>query len=346
MTFSKKTQIETSFNLVFMVFAGAIILLFFAIVIYNLQSSNASQQETAVVSILNSVLSGTRLGQQTSALLQDFPEGELLIECAGYSYGTSTTNFGSILAYGPSSTPINPLLIWTHEWQMPFFISNFIYMSSPNIKYIFIHSTSSNSALLKQKISSLLPEQLNTQFLTVSQNPSVPGLHHTRFVFLDTDPESYSIPQNFQNEKTSGIRISADNQLTFYSFDKQQSSLAATDSHVFYDDATLLSAIVTDSQEYYDCMLKKSFTRYSQAASSLSLRVSQLKEQRRECSNLYGAITGSLSENVKAFVELFNTRELTQQEWAGSVNLFNSLISSLKQLNQESLLQKSCPLIY
>ena len=166
MIMKKRGQVETPINWVFVLIAGAIILLFFSIVIYRIQGTAQKQSEASLITNINSILSGIGLSSSTSVLIEDLPSRNAFFSCQGYNLEGAAGIYDQRLTFAPNSLNIQRLVLWTNAFNMPFFISNFLYVSSPDIRYIFVYDDSSASQNIRNRIGKLIPESISQEFIT------------------------------------------------------------------------------------------------------------------------------------------------------------------------------------
>ena len=139
MVLNKRGQVETPVNWIFVLIAGTVILLFFGIVMFRVQDTSEKQADVSLITNMNSIISGIELSSSTSVLIEDLPPEKVLFECQGYTLGGLSGSYNQRLTFAPSNLNIRPLIVWTLDWSMPYFVSNFVYLSNPNLKYIFVY---------------------------------------------------------------------------------------------------------------------------------------------------------------------------------------------------------------
>ena len=336
----KRGQVETPINWIFVLMAGSVILLFFAIVIYRIQGTVEKQASATLITSLNSIFSGMGLSSDTSAVIPNLPNSELFFNCQGYSSGDLTGGFEERLTFAPSTLNIQPLIVWSMPWNMPFFISNFLFITTSNIKYVFVHDEAGASNSLKLKIEALLSEHITKQFVKSSSSLQEEGTI-TKFIFLNMDPES--LHPSFINLRVNALKINANGVVSFYEKlpGVNKFELKLNPSSVFFDDATLIASIMVDNAEYYECMLSKAIKRYEQLAYIISERVSSLKSLVPVCNQRYNPA----ASNLYSFLSSTSFIEEKEEDVLSYLNNIKTLINQIKANNEELPLH-SCPPIY
>ncbi|MFA5141394.1 MAG: hypothetical protein WC471_00290 [Candidatus Woesearchaeota archaeon] len=322
---NKKAQAEESINWVFVLMAGAVILLFFAMIIYRFGIVSEKQTDVTIVTNLNSILAGTELSSRFSTLIEDLPnDKEAYFDCNGFTIGGSTNSYQQKIVFAPSQLPLNPLRIWTLDWNMPYLVTNFVYLTSRKIQYVFVHDENSP---LKSRIESIIPEDMNKLFLTDTSRTfnNCP----TRYVFLDKDPVSL---QDICATSTA-VRINSDGTISYYS--KNGNSFILEGQSNYFDDASLQAAIIADNAVYYECMMNKAFKRYKSVSYIIAERTLSLKNdpQLVQCNSHYNTDAEDLY------------RIVASGNFKTAFNEIKSLMTSIIGTNRQLPLY-SCPTIY
>lgn len=338
----KRGQVETPVNWVFVLVAGAIILLFFAIVIFRMQSTTTKQSQATLITNLNSIFTGTSLSSETSAIIENLPKQNIHFECQGYSLGDLTGGFEDRLTFAPSILSLQPLIVWSVSWNVPFFVSNFLFLTNPNLRYVFVYNPESSQARnLKNRIEQSLSKDITKIFVT-SASQIVENGAETKFIFIDTNiealhPSFHDIKINIQKINNNGI-------IEFYTKEQNTDAfeLKLSPSSIFFEDTTLIAGIIVDDAEYLDCMMNKAFERYKEVSYILNQRVLSLKSGLLQCNNKYSNASEQLY-NLLASTSYIDQKK--QDRLQTFVIELNTLINQLKINNQELPLH-SCPTIY
>jgi hypothetical protein len=329
----KKGQVEEPINWVFILVAGGVILLFFGILIFRFQSVSERETSASVINNLNSIFSGLELSSKTSVLVQDLPDAESFFDCQGFSSGELSGSYAQKLVFAPSSSRLKPLIVWTQDFNLPFFVSNFVFVTSPKIKYVFVYDENSvSSKSLKSRIEKLLPETINKVFVTDLAVVSEKGAYSTKVLFLDVAPQP--VAPVFESIKIPAVRIGYPAKLEFFVKETGASVFRVSEKSAQYlEDATLVAAIITDNQEYYNCMLIKAFDRYKQIAYVLEQRVNVLGQALPHCTGSYTDIMTKLYDRLSAGLDESLLSELPLY------------VTNIREINRQLPLH-SCPTIY
>ncbi len=331
----KKAQVETSINWIFVLIAGAIILLFFIMILYRMQNTAEKEGYAAVINNLDSIFSGAELSSKLTSLITDIPKHEVRFECQGFSLGGMTGSYNQKLVFAPSLLQTNPLLIWSLDWNMPYFISNFLLVTSPSVRYIFIYDeTNPASNSLKLRIEQLLPDKMTAEFLTSASGVRDTGIGYTRMIFLERDPE---VPMLMRTKPMTALKVSKNNLLSFYVKSSGAADFIADSEEsasIYFDDASLMAAVISDNSEQYNCMMGRAFEKYKRIAYIIDQRVDDLAAALPHCASHYTTAAKDVYEQLFALGD-FSTQY---------ANLKQSI--DLLEQNNRQLPLYSCPTIY
>ncbi len=331
----RKAQIETSVNWIFVLIAGAIILLFFIMILYRMQSTAEKEGYAAVINNLDSIFSGAELSSKLTSLITDIPKHEVRFECQGFSLGGMTGGYNQKLVFAPSLLQTNPLLIWSLDWNMPYFISNFLLVTSPLVRYIFVYDGANPVSLdLKNRIEQLLPDKMTKEFLMSASGIRDTGIYATRIIFLERDPEA---PMLMVNKAMTALKVGGGNLLSFYAKGSGTADFQPDSEEsisVYFDDASLMAAVISDNSEQYNCMMGRAFEKYKRIAYIIDQRVDDLAAALPHCAPHYTAAAKDVYE------QLFASGDFSTQY----ADLKQSI--ELLEQNNRQLPLYSCPAIY
>ncbi len=341
--FKNKAMTAFPFVLVFSLIAGAVILLFFFNIIQNQRHYSDLKLSNAIIKDIGGIITGagSGAGEVTVSLPKEVffscdPATCLDMGCdSRLQIGSAEYSTSTEPVFSPHRLFGYQLIMKTLQWKQPYLISNFVLMTTDQVRYVFVVDTSSNN-LLWQQLKDLFPEKLNYQVIP----PSPPGCssvddtfaYQTRFVFID-QPINTSCGQTFKNE-VSYLNLSSS---TF-------NVSNGTTTLPFFSPKFALGAVFSHNLEFYNCTLQKSLRKYQLAsqvhlekAEDLVAHYNYLSNQQLDpnhCLQRYQAIVDELS--LRAQIE--------RKNFTGASNYLTNH-HTLETANQElSLL--SCPVIY
>ncbi|MEM3374676.1 MAG: hypothetical protein QXE31_05670 [Candidatus Woesearchaeota archaeon] len=331
---NKKAAVEIQFNWLYVAIAGFFILLVFFTVANGIRKSAEKQQEYELLNYFDALLVGVQDLENSESNIS-LSNMQLKIDsaktgndqCNYYTIGKNAIKKENKFIPIFSPETINSQLFTnTLAWYSPFKVTHFIYMTSSNHLYVYDD----------ENIKKNLPSNIKAKSLSNFQNQNYDSI---RFIFLNTDPLNYNLPnaiRNFKDSKITAVKINFDlNKITYYQ--KKGFSFEEKGSSNFYDKETLLAAIYSDNKEAYECNLKKAITRLNKITKLLIKRAEKLSSSDllQSCDKNQYLIAKSLLEQIE---QITNDGEISE-------NNFVSTKNQLKELNT-NLMKKSCPSIY
>jgi len=375
---NKKGQIEAQFNWIFILVVGGIIMLFFTTIVIKQKSTSEQKLSATVISDLEAIFIGASVSKGTSHLLE-VPEVDLDFDCTRFYLGSVNKPLGKQVVFAPSRVKGTKILTWTLEWNMPFKVTNFLYITSPEMRYIFIYDTSGVDLIDTLKDS--LPKDMNTEFYDYynEYNQDMPSLmdsikdknnYKVRLIFVgsfdpEDDIETYfplSLSEMNSNDLTAMLIDSTSDptKLYFYKAGDASFELIGETTPLDYvslgdlDETfpSLYGAIFSDELESYNCVMRKAFERlalisdiYLDKTNQLETHYSDIFNQR--CETAMGSTTETIG-NIKSSSTTCTTDfpDLGPSEsCVSSIMGYVAGTSGLDTLNKKLLLY-SCALIY
>ena len=362
----KKGAIEIQFNWIFILIAGIIILGFFISVI-NKQKHIAEDQVSASIKInLGAVLTGTSAARDTASRI-NIPNIDIIYDCDGYIAGRSDairtkTSFAPSLVKGPV------IISWTRDWDMPFRVTNFLYITSPFVRYIFVR----DGAGVAQYVYNALPNRtimdkgevkafFSKELVEFGDINSIKDQNHykVRFIFFEDNPEDADIDGLFggiKNRDITAVKIDAGSisklegvgVLTFYvkRGDEFKEYLGGGKS-AYLGEASAFGAIFADDPETYNCNMQRAFNTFNLVNTIYLEKVKALKEYYQThgdtggCQDPYFNAIEQMEElNTNIPNVIFGTTPSRQ--------ISSGILSPANQISvqNENALYKSCPAIY
>lgn len=344
--FDKKGVVEVQFNWIFILIAGAIILLFFGYLVFQIKGTAEEKTSTTVLSNLEPILTGAGVSTGTLNIVK-LPNAEIEVSCERFAIGSLRSAIESEVIFAPRKIKGREMLTWALEWAVPFRVTNFLYLTSPNIIYVFVYD-SGNEDLKKALFedNNEFPEEINKQIWSNNElEPQLSSIkelnnYEVRFIFLNTPKmEVASTFSEMDDKDVTALVIDADSpdgtgKLTFYQ--KKGSSWQETGETRFLRKPSLIGAIFSYSYEDYVCNMGKAFRRLVHVSDVYSKRSGQL-------TGAGSANCGGYHTDAQTALDQISTR--ASSGFPGELGRISDSITSLETLNKQAELG-SCILIY
>lgn len=264
----RKGTVEVQINWIFVLVAGAMILLLFIGIVMQQKDVSERKLSVTILSDLSTIINGASVSTNTVNVIK-MPYTELIYACDGFSVGQASMPIGSTIVFAPSMITGNNMIAWTQEWNMPYKVMNFLYLTSEEVRTILVYEQQTET--LARRINMTRPERMNVDIVSKEQLKDVVDLNNYKVRIVYLTGQSYflnvDVPSSLKGmrkDDLSMLYVSKMQQgdafkVDYYSYDgtgwsKKGESFAL-------DDAMLFGAIFTDDHEAYNCMMQKAFGR-------------------------------------------------------------------------------------
>ncbi len=324
MATNKTGALEIQINWIFVLIAGAIILI--AVFGFLSHQKKATQLKIAdtLIKDIEALATGTSALKESSQQIT-LPKTDIIIKCTDdcsctINTGQISKDFRDKQIFAPQTLTGLRAVFWTKAWEIPFRATNFLYITDKSAKYYFVYIDESESLSLKQKIEQLIPAGITFEFVGPQGIGALKnaGFDQTKFIFLNTPIQS--VDKSF-GKNTKFIALT-DSLITFWEGGEAKSTGYITDAEFF-------GAIFADGFQLYSCNIEKA------------------KKRLKFIINIY-------EERAKKLNELFTASQEVVCGYDAVINELNAFEGDLditkhytviKGLNAEKVAQ-SCPLVY
>lgn len=272
---SKKAAIEVQFNWIFILIAGSVILLFFGTIIVKQRAASEQKIAAILLTDLESIMTGASVSEQAMNFYP-IPNKEINFESCDFYYigkkQESNTklkkDIKETIVFTPDLIKGTRLVTWTLPWDIPYRVTNFLYLTSPQVRYIFYDTIS-----LIDDVEKLLPpekitvddEEYNVMFRQKIRPSNDLNNYKVKFVILgntEPSPTDLNIFSNMEDEDVTAIKIDGTMELGTISFYKKLGSVWDSDgSSPYLRKAALVAAIFAEDREMYECAMQNAFNR-------------------------------------------------------------------------------------
>ena len=320
---SKKGVIGIQFNWVFILIAGVLILLFFgSLVLKGKEASDTSIAET-ILTNMQTIMTGAEVSVRTINPIK-IPDKEIEVSCDFIYVGDIRREITkNKIIFAPEVIKGRLLLAWALDWNAPYHVTNFLYLTTPDIKYVFIEPLNDEA----EELFNLLPDEIN------KKKEDLPNIKDTgnnfKIVFFDdSSPDVPSDLKSVSDKRVTAINIKSDiNKIEFY---KKKSDIFKIDGEAEYlGNPMILGAMFSGNSEDYECNVKKAFNKLRIVSMVYEERTNTLRElySGTGCTSYYSTTPFSINYPIDSIAEI------------------KSNIHSIETSNQY-LQSSSCPTIY
>ncbi|MFH2027592.1 MAG: hypothetical protein ABIJ08_00500, partial [Nanoarchaeota archaeon] len=292
-----------------------------------------------ILTDLDAILTGAKVSTGTVHSV-DIPKTEISFDCNSYSVGRGRISIGDKIIFSPDVIKGNKLITWALDWNAPFWINNFLYLTSPEVRYIIVNNPVSN---LDDKIKDdwlpdeIIKESVNSMVYIEDKNN-----YRVRFILIDQDP-SVDIDltglAGMRDEQVTAIKIVPDGisetigEISFYN--KTGSSWRFNEKTPYLSKESMIGAIFASDIDTYNCAMEKAFAKFRIMSSIYENRSRSMYNyySSGSCSSAHSLAQADLSSiSNSQFIKL------------DIDTIYNNMVD-LEQLNGRAQLY-SCVLIY
>jgi len=309
----KLGAVDIPFNYLFVMLAGGAILLGVFAFVQKQQKAFAEDVADTVLRDLGAITSGASVAKGTSQGV-DIPNSDITLECTdectcGMTLGAVTAQLKDNLVFGQNNLKGTKLILWAQDWNLPIRVSNFLFITTPRIKYYVIAAP--NSKLLKT-FKERIPDNIDMTYIE-DANPNLNtgmiggqkitnlGYDAVRIVSLS---DQTAIPSgmktcikdiSFQDGDVSCVVITPNkvvpginNAFNVLLWDKNPGKMTYFYSYyVVVGETAALAAIFADNWHQFECNMRKAYMRLSFLSLLVSDRSNELyKQQSTICPSL------------------------------------------------------------
>ncbi len=353
--FNKK-GFELQFHWIFIMIAGALILAFFFSVAYKQRAYSQEKLQLTLATDIENIFTGAIVSRGTAQRLPVPPQG-IVFEClegcnCRFRIENAQKPFGDKAMFAPELLTDQEITVWALELKLPYRVTNFLYLTNPNIKYYFVYQEEPISSSLLRQLTKNIPPLISYENITLDEVSRLKAedYQHTKFVFLNADPPT--IDSTFNKVSADAIKIDQ-NGVAFY--EKEGTSFNRVKFLSYIGLPSLYAAIFAQDYVMYECGLRTAFRKLSYVSELYAERAGELQEKSFEAERTwcnYGARPGNVCAEASPSTVV---GMLCQQHTIGqqlAVKLDDSLIRQLSPLKEQldsanvNFLQQSCPELF
>ncbi|MBI4139568.1 hypothetical protein HY483_01255 [Candidatus Woesearchaeota archaeon] len=342
--------LSDQFNWIFIIIAGAVILLFFFSMIQKQQSLSLAKTDSTIVRQIETLVTvaGT---EKNTVSTKEVPNIDLSFQCrkrgisceCSYTSGSMSRDFNQRIIFAPKKITGTQLHLWSLSWDVPNRITNFLFASNDRHKYIIVKNNNQN---LFNEIKKLIPERFNVQYVDAFSDVS--SIQNNNY-------ESVTIA--LLNTPTSGTNLNTPMQFKgitkFVVVNPSSNEInIGSEKRYYLETPQILGALFSSDVDMFECNSMKSFERLEAVASIQIGRITKISSAltttpptRSSCTALYGTITAPL-QNIYTNAKTLRDGLLTSTTSSSSpVSIIKTNSQLLKNKN-EDLVRNGCPSIY
>ncbi len=247
-----KGQVEISFNWIFVLVAGGLLLMFFIMFIVNQQDASEEELGRKVITRLDTIFT---IIQQTPDSVQSFERinTELIFSCEEgvQSYRARRSSAAIFIddriVFSPNEIGVSSLIAWTKSFRGPYPVTPVLYLSDEKTQYVFVNENNLVAGLFNQ-----MPAQFSK--ILVQEHAVIRDDDYRRYIIITS--------RNSPEVDTSKIM----NKYDVVSITASGSPLRGQVFNInFVTEEMLWGAIITGDPELFKCARDRLLARYRNA---------------------------------------------------------------------------------
>jgi len=372
----RKAVIEVGFSWIFILIAGVVILGLFTYITVKQGNFFKTVINANLLTDLNAIFIGAQVSKNTAAQF-NIPETTLTFDCQSYGIEQGLGNdinhdlLGRFI-FAPDRLKTSELITWSKPWSLGFRITNFLYITSPYIKYYIVYNPSDiDDAPFALDIYNDLPTQIQKELVPIGGAAMIENQNYDKVIVLvlGSQYEGTDLPSSVYKESdfskyddddvifvhaiptVSGeyylsdeVTVSVDIVYKDKNQDIQDFSEfnAGVTKQGIYDLAALYGAFISGNQHVFQCMMDKAYIKARDVVEIYEERTNNLNQNYpyAVCQGHYG--TYALPEFA----------DMSSNLWYQNGNVVTVRISNIANnirnfdLYNKNLERASCPLLY
>ncbi len=213
----KRGVIEVQFNWIFILIIGAVILLFFFGIVRTQKTVSEKKISITVKRDIRAILTGAGVSTGTTSLVE-VPKTQIDFDCEGYSI-QKTSPIKTLVSFSPDSIYDIKLMLWALDWNIGYRITNFLYITSPNIRYILVYRDNEQKIFV-DIINETLPSKYTDEEIYINNEKKSPLICYLKiFEVFDEKKHKNKIPSIFIYNSGAINIISINNEIIQQAYD-------------------------------------------------------------------------------------------------------------------------------
>ena len=332
-----KKAFEIQFNWIFVLVAGATILIFFTFVLVKQKGVAETSTKSTVLKSIEAIVTGAGIGTDTTNIITVI-DSDIEIGCNRISVGGVSKQYQSLILFAPDLIKGDRIVTQTLDFSVPYRATNLLYITSQQVRYIIIGDDN-----LAKDMNKTMPSSLKKEFY--KEIPTIDNKNNYKvrlLIFDNTDVNGINLRnlEKMPDSDVTAIKVSGDNEKgTIEFYQKEGYSWSSKGRANYIGKSALIGAAYADATDTYECNMQNAFHRLNLVTKiyidrTKKMLSSNLADKPR-CKDFYN---NALTQLNKIYVASSKFNEL-------NVNTIANAAKSLVNENKNAQIY-SCTLIY
>lgn len=284
---TNKKAFEIQFNWIFILVAGAAILLFFTVVVAKQKVISDTSAKAVALKSIESIIAGAGASTDTITKVK-MPNSNIEFGCGRISIGGISKQYPSMVLFAPVAVKGDNIITQTLPFNAPYRAINLLFMTSDNLRYVLIGDSN-----LAKEINKSLPSDLKKEFYpSISSAFANSNNYRVRFISFGDMTGFPSALQKMPDSDVTAIKITGDSEKgSIEFFQKEKNAWASKGTMPYIGKASLAGAVYADSIGLYECNMQNVFSRLRVISKLYIQRTERLRSSlsgsQAQCSQFY-----------------------------------------------------------
>ncbi|MBT5739703.1 hypothetical protein HOI26_01260 [Candidatus Woesearchaeota archaeon] len=283
---TKKAQIQLGFNWIYILIAGAVILLFFVGIVAKQKTSSEEKLSYDIVGVMDSIFTGASVAEKTKNFIDTsgLVDVEFYFSCKeglgefGISGQSAAIQNAIDPLFSPSTIQTAEVITWSLPYHLPFKVVDFLFVTSKNTKYYLIDDGGPFAFEFLNATDGINVESVNgIGDFKPGNNREVRIIDLRNIISAGT-----SVPDSLKGlgDKVSVAQLTSDGSVIYYKKDsdnrwRQQRSAPIISVDGERDAAKYAALFAADSEQYL-CNMEKAMKRLTYVSEVYSGKVEDI----------------------------------------------------------------------
>ena len=359
---SRKSAIEVQFNWIFVLVIGAVILIVFFGFTFKQKRISEDIIQSSTVNALDAITKSAQSSAGEVSIVTVAKE-EVGIECNRIRLGGASKQYENLILFSPKKLETTRLITHTMSLNIPYRVSNLLFVTSPDVRYILIgnYHEATDLGNLARFVNKSIPKEISKEVYYINRPTKADGSardpadkHYSeitnqkdkkvRVVIIGSLPNNWnSVRDKFKalKEDYSELIVNSNNGLNFWQY--ENGALVAKSSS--FIEESIMGAVYSDDIEQYNCNMQNVFKTISRVSNVYigklkALSAANVAKVPQQCEDIYGELYKQETSGSNKYLDTIAIANFP----AGIVGI-KSAMTFLNQKNLD-LQKKSCPLVY
>ena len=247
---------EIQFNWIFILVAGAAILIFFSALVVKQKNVSETSTQATVLKSIEAIITGAGVSTDTTNIIS-IPNSNIELSCNRVSLGSVSKQYQNLILFAPGLIKGNKLITQTLAFSAPYRATNILYATSQQLRYIIIGGSS-----LAREINKSLPSDLKKEFYTSMPEISSSNNYKIRFIVFENMIDFPAALGKMPDSDVTAVKINGDNEKgTIEFYQKDKASWLSKGASSYFGKSSLIGAVYADTLDMYECNMKNVFSK-------------------------------------------------------------------------------------